>query len=320
MAVRTIPTSTAAQQDRPVTTATAAHRRSLFALTRDRALVIAWASAACVAFIQAVKLIAWGHFGDAQIYWAVWAHSPMYGAAPGTPGAWIYPPIVADVLWPFTLLPWPVFLGLWTTGAATSYLWLVRPLRWVWAVPLLTLTLEDIRAGNCLWLLSLSCVLGVRRASWWLLPALVKIGPGVGVLWFAARREWRPLAVTAGIGSVAVAVSVAVHPGLWVEWFDLMRANGSPGVAVRIVAAGALAWWAGRTDRAWWLPVALLLASPVLGFWPLALLCAIPRLLPTHAVEWANAPLGGLRATLWRALDLSVVEDEATSRQPEDGL
>ena len=49
-------------------------------------------------------------------------------------------------------------------------------------------------------------------------------------------------------------------------------------LVVRFPLALALAVVAARTNRAWLLPVAMVLASPVVGWGTFALLAAIPRL------------------------------------------
>ena len=93
--------------------------------------------------------------------------------------------------------------------------------------------------------------------------------------------------------SVALlAVSVAISPGEWVSWIDFLRdsagrllGQGLPDpagldfpLAVRLPLALVVAVVAARTDRRWLLPVAMLLASPVVGWGSFALLAAIPRL------------------------------------------
>ena len=54
---------------------------------------------------------------------------------------------------------------------------------------------------------------------------------------------------------------------------------------MRLPIALAVAVFAARTDRRWLLPVAMLLACPVVGWGSFALLAAIPRLRPSAAVE-----------------------------------
>jgi hypothetical protein len=60
-----------------------------------------------------------------------------------------------------------------------------------------------------------------------------------------------------------------------------MRDNGGAGAGflyVRIVAAVATTVYAARTSRAWLLPVAMVLITPVWSVVPFTMLAAIPRL------------------------------------------
>ena len=62
-------------------------------------------------------------------------------------------------------------------------------------------------------------------------------------------------------------------------------AGGPPGNAfaipllLRLPVAAAVAWWAGRTDRAWLVPVAVLLAMPAIWHATLSLLVGTVALL-----------------------------------------
>ena len=83
-------------------------------------------------------------------------------------------------------------------------------------------------------------------------------------------------------------------PGEWASWVDFLRdsAGESTGyvyltpaaiyfpLVARLPLALAVAVFAARTDRRWLLPVAMLPASPVVGWGTFALLAAIPRLRP----------------------------------------
>ena len=49
---------------------------------------------------------------------------------------------------------------------------------------------------------------------------------GIGLLWFAVRREWRPLGIALGTTLAISAVSFVLAPGLWTSWFDLLAGGG----------------------------------------------------------------------------------------------
>src|SRR6185295_3799635 len=106
-----------------------------------------------------------------------------------------------------------------------------------------------------------------------------------GLLWFAVRREWRPLAVAVGFTAVLAAASFILDPGSWRTWADLIiRDLGAPLVttgwflpvplAPRLVVAGLVVAWGALTDRAWTIPIAVTLALPILWLNGLSVLVA----------------------------------------------
>ena len=48
---------------------------------------------------------------------------------------------------------------------------------------------------------TVAIVLGFRWPFTWAFVLLTKVTPGVGLLWFAVRREWRSLAIALGDGA-----------------------------------------------------------------------------------------------------------------------
>ena len=56
----------------------------------------------------------------------------------------------------------------------------------------------EIAGGNISLLLALAIVAGFSRPWTWAFVILTKITPGIGLLWFALRREWRSLAIALG--------------------------------------------------------------------------------------------------------------------------
>ena len=51
---------------------------------------------------------------------------------------------------------------------------------------------------------------------------------GIGLLWFAVRREWRHLAIAVGVTAAIVAVSVLMLQQ-WRDWVDVVIANAGKG-------------------------------------------------------------------------------------------
>ena len=88
----------------------------------------------------------------------------------------------------------------------------------------------EIAGGNVSLLLTLAIVAGFRRPWTWAFVLLTKITPGVGLLWFALRREWRQLAIALGRdGGASSRVSYLAQPGAWRDWVALLAANTGKG-------------------------------------------------------------------------------------------
>jgi hypothetical protein len=279
-------------------------RWPLFEPTRDKGLILAWALAAVVVWlaVDAAATRRWGH--DAHAYWLVQLGPDAYDRIPGQPDAFLYSPAFAQVAQLLTWIPWPAFVTLWTAAAIGTYLWLVRPLRWVFAVPLLALAIEDVALGNITWLLALLAVGGLRVSSVWVPAAYVKVVSGLGVLWYAGRREWRALVVAAGVGLAVLAVSYAISPDMWRAYVELLTTVDGDGTLPRAAVAAVLIWWAGRTNRPWLVLCSLVLCSPLMLAYALGYLVALPRVLRPETLARLNAPFGGPRAVVRRVLDL----------------
>jgi len=171
---------------------------------------------------------------------------------------------------------------LWFGLHVAAFIWLRAG--WMLAVPGLQ---DDVIRGNVTVFVAVAVVLAVTRsAAWWMPVLLTKVTPGVGAVWHLARREWREFVVAVGITLLVVAVGILASPALWTEWFRSLAAGpetyevGHPlgPLPLRVFLAVAVIGFAGWTNRAWLLPIGLLVAVP--GLWPLnfALLAAIPRL------------------------------------------
>ncbi len=145
----------------------------------------------------------YGPMFDARGYWSAW-DGGRYHIPWGEYEAYVYSPVFAQVLWPFTLLPWPVFAGLWTAAAIGCLFWMRVP--WMIAFPGVA---DDILRGNIHVFLAAMVVLGLRHSPAWSFGIFTKVTPGIGLLWFAVRREWRPLAIGLGVPMAIFAVSFA---------------------------------------------------------------------------------------------------------------
>jgi hypothetical protein len=223
--------------------------------------------------------------------YAYWHAAPLhpYDAPLGTVGSYTYSPAFVQALGPLHLLPFGVFFVLWDSFLIVNLVWLTGRSALVWLV-FLPVTLE-LYHGNVDLLLATVCVLGFEYPALWSIGLLTKVTPGVSLLWFVVRREWRSLALALGATAAISAVSFAIAPSAWFDWVRFLgtsEANGPqvnnwyqflfPPLWLRLVAAAALVVWGARTDRRWVVPVAAMIAMPVLWVISPAILTAVPRL------------------------------------------
>jgi hypothetical protein len=154
----------------------------------------------------------------------------------------------------------------------------------------------EVAGGNVSLLLAVAIVIGFRWPAAWALVLLTKVTPGIGLLWFAVRREWRHLAIALGAIAAIVAVSAVTMPSAWRDWVDVIIGNAGKGgtwasvpvpLWIRMPIAVAVVVWGARTDRAWTVPVAAMLALPALWYGGISMLLAVIPLLPSQGrVRW----------------------------------
>jgi hypothetical protein len=198
-------------------------------------------------------------------------------------------------------LPLAAFTALWTTLNGVTLWALLRRL----ALPsLLFLPIAfEMISGNVHLLYAAAIVIGFRWPWAWALMVLTKGTPGVGILWFLVRREWRSLAIAVGATVGIAVISVALDQSQWVRWIDLLRSDmtGVGGASFetvgwyvpvplvpRLVAAVAVVAIAAWTERRWLVPVAVVLAMPVVWANSLAVLAACVPLLPRMSSSLAG--------------------------------
>lgn len=263
-------------------------------MTRRRALRdgLAIGGLLFAAYLFVVVAPAAGTLGfDAFAYWSVDLAHP-YSHVAGELGAFTYSPVAARMFAPAALLSWPAFWWLWTAILVGTVIWLGRAGWGRWSAGLLVLAFPPVALelyhGNIHLLLAVAVALGLRYPWTWAFVLLTKVTPGVGLVWFLVRREWRQLGIALGVTAVLVVVSLVVDGRLWREWIVdglLPVANGPSqqfyiGVplVVRLPLAALLVAWGARTDRTWVLPVGAVLALPVLWLSGLSILAAIPAI------------------------------------------
>jgi hypothetical protein len=224
---------------------------------------------------------------DAHAYWAADPFDPYGGTRPAEQDAYFYAPPFTQLLGPLHLLPWPWFIALWTLALTAALVWQAGP--WTGFVVFLVPVFAELTVGNIHLLLGAAIVAGFRWPALWAFPLLTKITPGVGLLWFALRREWRNLAIALGATAAVAAVSFVIAPAHWFQWLEVLSAAAKAPdwvfivpipVWARAIPAVLLVSWGALTDRRWTVPVASMLALPILWVNGLAMLVAVIPLVP----------------------------------------
>lgn len=267
-----------------------------FSPSRDGYLVLA----AVFVLLRLLQVQPWDQSVDAYAYWSTRDGSLYDEGSVGRIGAYLYSPAYAVAMLPLVVLPWPMFVALWT-AVLFAALWLVAG-RFAIATLLFIPVPFEIVSGNVHLLYAVVAVFGTRYPALWAIPLITKVVPGIGLLWFVARGEWRQLALALGAVTALIVASLLLF-GLnaWTEWIAILSAGtsdpvGTPGwylgipLAPRLVAAALLVWWGARTDRRWVLPVAMLLALPVLWLNGLAVLAALAPALAARARRSSGKP------------------------------
>jgi glycosyl transferase family 87 len=226
--------------------------------------------------------------------------------AAGPAGTYLYSPAFALLIRPLTILPLPVFAAIWTSIGAALLLWLTgRRVLWLAIIPPVLLTLVQ---GQLDLAYAVVAVVGLRWPAAWALPLLTKVTPGIGVVWFLVRREWRSLAVAVGSTLAIVAASYVLDPAAWQGWVALLVRTQGPisdpnlvyipiPLLVRAPFALAVIVWGAWTSRRWTIPVAMVLAMPILWLNGPTILVAIWPMLQrgadTPAGRWLRGAADG---------------------------
>jgi hypothetical protein len=236
--------------------------------------------------------------GDARVFYDHRLPDPY--DAPYLAYGFVYAPPVAQVLYPFVQLPWPVFFGAWTGLLVLALAAVAGPAAPI--VILAPLIALDINTGNVNTILALAVARGLTQPGWWSIVLLTKITPAVGLSWFVLHRRWRDLAVAVGLTAAIAAASFVLAPSLWADWIGTLRtirtqfdAPDASTLLARVVIAATIVAWGAWRDRPWAIGVAAFVAVPVP--WPTTasiLLAAVALAgrrtpVPEHVAEPAAA-------------------------------
>lgn len=225
-----------------------------------------------------------GHHRD-MTWWAA-DSSNLYAGGLATDGFYGYSPAFVQILEPLRALPWEA--AVWAWGGLMLGALVIAAGRWTPLAILAPPVLGELIIGNVHLLYAAAVVLGFRWPLTWALMFLTKVTPGIGVLWFAVRREWRQLGIALGTTAAIAAASFILAPDLWRQWVETLAQSAGAAplpiqpnalfpipLVVRLPIAAAVVIWGARTNRRWTVPVAVTLALPVIWTAGLATLVAV---------------------------------------------
>ena len=251
--------------------------------------------------LAVVVATSWPYFADEHAYWTAAqrfaAGQPLYDASAPvfTPYAYWYPPVLAQVLSPLTLVaPDWLFSAAWT-ALVVACLWYLSGRNLLVALALIAFlpVALELQARNVHLVIAALIVLALRR-SWlfWIPATALKLAPVVGVLYLVAAGRRREAVLTGIFGLALTGISVVLAPQAWTDFLHVAagRAAASTGglldvpYAARLGAGALLAivagWRGGRAGEVG-LVVAITIANPTLWANALSMLVAAVALLRT---------------------------------------
>ena len=252
-----------------------AQRRDVRRVTLVLALLLA---AAAFAYLM-VNV----YLGDSYGYWQAIRFDHLYYTAvvDTAPHGYLYAPVFVQILWPLLSLPWEVFHAIWLAAIVALLFWISG--RWVallifalffapFAIGVLAAPRHYLSSGNIFLPMALAVVAGFRWPWTYSFLLLTKVTPGIGLLWFVARGEWRNLLIALAGTAAVVLVSFSFSWSLWFDWLTVLKnnvGNPEPGFAIqliplmpRLVLAAVMTVVAARYDARWVVPIAAMIALP----------------------------------------------------------
>ena len=163
---------------------------------------------------------------DVHYYWAADPSQLYPHPELGFQNGYNYSPAFEFVVGWGRALPFEVFVAIWRALLLAALVYLAGPLT---LFALLTVPVaSEINAGNIQMLLALAVVLGFRWPATWAFVLLTKLTPGVGLLWFALRRQWRALVIAGAATLVFAGVSFVLNAHAWFEWVAFLSGEPAP--------------------------------------------------------------------------------------------
>lgn len=231
----------------------------------------------------------------------------QYGAGVGNEDAYLYSPAFTQFVEPLRWLGWDSFRTAFRLAVALPVVYFTGPL----SLPLLFVDpiLLEMRSGNIHLLLSAAALAGSRWPAAWSFVLLTKVTPGIGLVWFVVRREWRQLSTALLVTAAIALLSYALAPAAWWEWLSLMAAQRPPAevggvppwltdvpLPARLLAAACLVGFGARHTWRWTLVVGAYLALPVI--WGNSIIMLLAVLPAAFGSEWWWSAFGERRTSM----------------------
>jgi len=233
-----------------------------------------------------VVLVTLTRFGTPVDAWCYYGFDP---ANPWNPdGCFLYSPPVAQFMGAVrSVIPFDIFALLLRSAEMFVLIAVAGPA--VGLALFIPAVAIELNAGNINMLIVGAVLIGFRYPWAWAFIVLTKVTPGIGMLWFAVRREWRNFAIAMGATLALAILSRLAAPTLWQQY--LVGLDGAtdpyvPGIGLRLPLAAIVVVWGARNNHRWALIVAVFLALPrwyflspvvLVGLFPLV---RLPRPLP----------------------------------------
>ncbi len=270
---------------------------------RSASLIFTGLGIVLAAFYWLQLTLGFGLPVDVHAYWAADPNN-LYPPAAVTlhADAYLYSPAFEVLIGWGRHLSFDAFAAIWRALLLVTLVWLAGPFTLV-ALLLWTGVANEINAGNIQLLLAAAIVLSFRRGlAWpglWAFVLLTKVTPGVGLLWFAARREWRRLAVSLGVTAAIALVTFAIWPDRWLAWIQLLVAGGTPEPLApfylpfwpRFVVAAAIVLMGAWRGWRWPVVVGATLALPAFYFLSPSMLVGVLPFAREAAGKWVRQRL-----------------------------
>ena len=293
-------------------------RNSSSAIPRMRGLkslprILALGGGIGMALVVLVTLTRYGTPVDA------WCYYGFDGADPWrADGCFLYsPPVEAAMGAIRSVIPFDFFTFILRSAEVLVLVAVAGPavglVLWIPAVA------TELNAANINLLIVGAVLIGFRYPWAWAFIALTKITPGIGMLWFAVRREWTALAIATGATLGLALVSGLAAPDQWGRYVAALMVEPDSSVFLiwwRLPLAAVVVIWGARNDHRWAVLLAVFLSLPrwyflspviLVGLFPLV---RLPRPLP--GALWVRSLRPGSPAVRASAVQPAA----ATSVQP----